>query len=375
MAFLYPNDVQTRGLLQATLIGETAGVEQRWTNDFRVTSTYHAIVISGLHISVLAITLLWIFRLLRFKRAPALLAAAVACWLYAFISGFNSPAVRASAGFTLFMAASYCFRKTRALNLLAAIGIVYLVLDPDQLFDPSFQLSFLSCAIIGSLAIPVMDRFTHPMRASVKRFDQITYDPQVEQRAAQWRVELRLAAETLRTWSGFSKPMAQFAVSKTVRVSVFIAEIVIISACVQFGLALPMISYFHRLSITGLSANIIVVPLLCVVVPLGFASILTGWHALAVLTRAVFELGRTDRNLARPVRAWMANRRGAALDRDCILGLACAHGLYHPAKPALYGTRSRFLASSFLYDLLAAVEAGSPSRHAGANRNRCKSRR
>lgn len=95
LAYLYPDDLQTRGLLQATLIGETAGVERRWTSDFRVTSTYHAIVISGLHISVLAITLLWIFRLLRFRRAPALLAAAVVCWLYAFISGFNSPAVRA----------------------------------------------------------------------------------------------------------------------------------------------------------------------------------------------------------------------------------------------------------------------------------------
>jgi competence protein ComEC len=284
LAYLYPGDVQTRGLLQATLIGQTAGVERRWTNDFRVTSTYHAIVISGLHISVVATTLLWIFRLLRFRRAPALLAAAVACWLYAFISGFNSPAVRAAAGFTLFMAASYCFRKTRILNLLAAIGLVYLALDPDQLFDPSFQLSFLSCAVIGSLAIPAMDRFTHPLRASVKRFDQIAYDPQVEPRAAQWRVELRLAAETLPSWTGCSQPVAQFIVSKAVLLSAFIAEIVIISACVQFGLALPMVSYFHRLSITGLSANIIVVPLLCVVVPLGFASILTGWHILAVAT-------------------------------------------------------------------------------------------
>ncbi|MFL6351567.1 MAG: ComEC/Rec2 family competence protein [Bryobacteraceae bacterium] len=279
------NDVQTRGLLNATLIGQTAGVERRWTNDFRVTSTYHAIVISGLHISVLAITLLWIFRLFRFRRAPALLAAALACWLYAFISGLNSPAVRASAGFTLFMAASYCFRKTRTLNLLAAIGIAYLTFDPNQLFDPSFQLSFLSCAVIGSLAIPVVERFTHPPRTSVKRLDQIAYDPQVQPRAAQWRVELRLIAETLRSWTGCSKRVAHFTVSKAVLFSTFIAEIVIISACVQFGLALPMISYFHRLSITGLSANIIVVPLLCVVVPLGFASIVTGWHPIAIATK------------------------------------------------------------------------------------------
>ena len=57
------------------------------------------------------------------------------------------------------------------------------------------------------------------------------------------------------------------------------------AACVQFGLALPMISYFHRLSVTGLSANIIIIPLRSLVVPVGFVSILTGWHALAAANR------------------------------------------------------------------------------------------
>ena len=52
-----------------------------------------------------------------------------------------------------------------------------------------------------------------------------------------------------------------------------------------FNEYVPMISYFHRLSITGLSANVIVIPLLSLVVPLGFASMLTMWHPLAAVTR------------------------------------------------------------------------------------------
>jgi competence protein ComEC len=357
--------------LQATLIGQTAGVERRWTSDFRVTSTYHAIVISGLHISVLAISLLWIFRLLRFRRAPALLAAAVACWVYAFISGFNSPAVRASAGFTLFMAASYCFRKPRTLNLLAAIGIVYLILDPDQLFDPSFQLSFLSCAIIGSLAIPVMNRFTHPLRGSVKRLDQVGYDPQVEPRAAQWRVELRLIAETLRSWTGLSQAVARFIVARAVFLSAFVAEVVIISACVQFGLALPMVSYFHRLSITGLSANLFVVPLLCVVVPLGFASILTGWHVLALATKLFLYWAESHCNVARSFRACMAHGRAARLDCDCVCCLARLLGDYYPPKPALDRTSTCLRTGSVYPHLLAAVEARNPPGNAGVDGHRC----
>jgi competence protein ComEC len=282
---LYPDDPHTGALLQATLLGETSGVERRWTSDFRVTGTYHALVISGQHVSVLALTLLLILRLLRWRRIPALGVATLATWLYAFISGFSSPVVRAAGGFTLFLIAAYCFRKTRILNILAVVGVIYLSFDPDQLFDPSFQLSFLSAAAIAVFAIPLMERWTEPLRASLKHFDQVKYDPQVGARAAQWRVELRLLADTLHGWTGLSVKKSRFLIAKGALLAAFVFEAVIVSACVQFGLALPMVSYFHRLSVTGLSANIVVIPLLSLVVPLGFASILTGSHALALVTK------------------------------------------------------------------------------------------
>ncbi len=282
---LYPNDQHTVGLLQATLIGETNGVERRWTQDFRITGTYHALVISGMHISVLAFTILLILRLLYLRKVPALCIATAACWLYAFISGLGAPVVRAAAGFTLFVIASFCFRKIRALNAMAAIGIIYLLLDPGQLFDPSFQLSFLSVAAIAAFAIPLMERYTEPLHGAVKYFDQPAYDPRVPAAAAQWRVELRLLARTLQCWSGLSLAASQFIVARTTLVAAFVADAALISACIQFGLALPMASYFHRLSLTGSSANVMVVPLLQLVVPLGFAAIATGSHVLANATR------------------------------------------------------------------------------------------
>ncbi len=286
---LYPDDPETAALLQATLLGETSSVERRWTDDFRLTGTYHALVISGQHISVLALTLLVLLKLLRVRRMPALGLATVACWLYAFISGLSSPVVRAAGGFTLFLIASYFFRKTRILNMLAAVGLVYLAFDPDELFDPSFQLSFLSAAAIAVFAIPLMEHVTEPLRAAVKRFDQVRYDPQVEHRAAGWRVELRLITETIRAWTKLPEPAAQNTVRYAVLVWAFVAEAVVVSACVQFGLALPMITYFHRLSITGLSANIVVIPLLSMVIPLGFAAIISGWHFLALLTADILK--------------------------------------------------------------------------------------
>ena len=282
---LYPDDLHTAGLLQATLLGETTGIERRWTSDFRVTGTYHALVISGQHVSVLALSILLILRIFQLRRVPAMGVATLASWLYAFISGMSSPVVRAAGGFTLFLIASYFFRRTRILNVLAAVGIAYLIFSPDQLFDPSFQLSFLSAAAIAAFAIPVMERTTEPVRGALKRFQQKGFDPNVPTDSAVWRVELRLLAATISVCTRLPLKHAQNLVARVTQVLVFAAEAVIVSACVQFGLALPMVSYFHRLSITGLSANIIVIPLLSLVVPLGFASILTGWHPLAWVTK------------------------------------------------------------------------------------------
>ncbi len=287
---LYPGDRHTSSLLQATLLGETSGVEKRWTSDFRITGTYHALVISGQHVSVLAFTILLILRLLKLRRVPSLCVATVACWLYAFISGFSSPVVRAAGGFTLFLIASYCFRRTRVLNILAAIGLVYLILAPAELFDPSFQLSFLSAAAIAAFALPLIERTTEPLRGAIKRFDQVPYDPMVEPKAAQWRVELRLLARTLSVWSGLSDDQAGRVVVFGTKVTAFATEAVLVSACVQFGLALPMITYFHRLSITGLTANIVVIPLLSLVVPTGFAALLTMWHPLAWITKFLLDI-------------------------------------------------------------------------------------
>ena len=110
---LYPGDHETALLLKAILLGQTAGVERRWTNDFRLTGTYHALVISGQHVSVLAITLLFLLRLLNFGRIPSLAVAAgaghllelalwQAGWGVMWRTGMlaNAPQVRAAHGLT-----------------------------------------------------------------------------------------------------------------------------------------------------------------------------------------------------------------------------------------------------------------------------------
>jgi competence protein ComEC len=290
---LYPGDIETSTLLKAILLGQTAGVERRWTSDFRLTGTYHALVISGQHVAVLALTLLFLLRLLHLGKMPSLAVAALVSWLYALITGLSAPVVRAAGGFTLFLAASFLFRRVRIVNALAVVGFVYLLFDPEELFDPSFQLSFLSAAALALFALPLMERWTEPLRSAAGSVDRTIASMHQNGRVATLRVELRLAAETLAAWTRCPLPVATKISAGLARSLVFVAEAVLVSACVQFGLALPMISYFHRISFTGLSANVLVVPLLSFVVPTGFGAILTNWHILAWATSACLKIAES----------------------------------------------------------------------------------
>jgi competence protein ComEC len=272
---LYPGDTYSTAMMEATLIGEKSKLEKVWTENFRRTGTYHTLVIAGFHVSILATCLLFLLRVCQLDEIPALAITCASAWLYALVSGFNAPAARAAAGFTLYAIARFFFRRGRVLNLLSAVAIIYLLFDPEQLFDAAFQLSFLCVAAIGAFVAPLLQATSIPLAQALKNPGAVEADPHLPPRAAQFRVELRLIAETLR---GFLTPLALF-----LRLLVFFYELAVISAIVQIALALPMAVYFHRVSFSGFSANLIVTPLMGALVPVGFLAIFTGWHWVAAL--------------------------------------------------------------------------------------------
>ena len=94
---------------------------------------------------------------------------------------------------------------------------------------------------------------------------------------------MRLLAETLHATLHVPLTAARLAVAFTGRVLFFFFEVTIISAVIQIGLALPMVVYFHRVGLTGLSANALVVPVMGLAVPVGFVALFTGWNWVARL--------------------------------------------------------------------------------------------
>jgi competence protein ComEC len=280
---LYAGDDYSTGMMQAILIGETTKLDKVWTEHFRRTGTFHAIVISGLHITVIAWFLLFLLRLCFVPQMPALAITAVVAWLYALVSGWSAPVVRASSAFTLYLIARYFYRRGRLLNLLAAVAIGYLLYDPGQLFEASFQLSFLSVAALGTLAIPIMERTSGPYARGLRNLNEPARDVRIAPRVAAFRLELRLLAETLWYFVPLNKGWILAALGLICRLALYVYDTVVLSTAIQIGLALPMAIYFHRVSFTGFSANVWIVPLLTLAVPVGFVAIFTHWWVPARL--------------------------------------------------------------------------------------------
>jgi competence protein ComEC len=278
---LYKGKPYETGMMQAIMIGETYQVQRVWTEQFRNTGTYHAIVISGTHTAVLALFLMLVLRLAFVRREAALFVTSALLWLYALVTGWGSPCVRCAAGFTLFAVASYFARERRILNILAAVAIGFLALDPEQMFEASFQLTFLAVAFIGTFATPLLQRSAYPRARALADLPDTGRDLHLAPAAAQFRVEMRLLAETVRLWTRLPERASCLAIGIPARVLFYAFQLAVVSAVVQLGLALPMVVYFHRIGFSGVSANTIVVPLMCAVIPVGFIAIFTGWAWVA----------------------------------------------------------------------------------------------
>lgn len=280
---LYKGNAYATGLMEAILLGQTTKMEKIWTDHFRRTGTFHAIVIAGLHVSVLAGFFLFLLRVCGLPQLPALAVTVAATWIYALVSGGNAPVVRASGALTLFLACRFFYRRGRLMNLLAAVALGYLLADPAALFEAGFQLSFLAVAAIAALAVPILENTSVPYAKGVRGITEPGRDFQLPPKAAQLRVELRLLAETASYYLPFRRQHVAAALAVIARAILYAYEMAVISTTIQIGLALPMAIYFHRISLSGFSANIFIVPLLALVMPIGFVAIFTGWHAPAIL--------------------------------------------------------------------------------------------
>jgi len=267
-------------LLDAMLIGEDAFIDRDTRVDFQRSGTYHILVVSGMNVTILAFVIFWTLHRLRLADIPATALTIFFCVAYAFVTQVGAPVWRATLMCAIYLTTRLLYRERAMVNALGAAALGVLVFDPRQLFTASFQMTFLCVLIVAAICIPLVERTSHRYRQALAHWNSDDYGPQLVPRIAQFRLDLRLIAERLAQFIGNAGSLR--AVRGAALICLAIFELLLVSAVMQMGLALPMAYYFHRATTIGLPANIAVVPLAQLLMPAAVLTLCLGYISVTL---------------------------------------------------------------------------------------------
>ena len=271
---MFPESPQTAGILRAMLLGDRSFVDRNESVDFQKTGVFHVLVVAGLHVGALAYFLFWLARKLRMPPLMKTLFVLAAIFGYVAVVEQRAPVLRAGLMAAVVIVGALFYRRLELLNSAAIAALVLLVANPLYLSDTGFLLSFLAIGTIAGLAIPVIGRTVRPLMHAMESWRDVTRDAVYEAKMVQLRLDFRDAAYALT--SGLRERYAKWAqnlLGAGARASFRVAELFVLTCLLQLGMLPLMARDFHRISLLGPVANLFVVPLTGVIVPLGFVSL------------------------------------------------------------------------------------------------------
>ncbi len=242
-----------QALLTGIMLGDRSNVPGSIERVFQDSGVVHVLSVSGLHVSLVVFLFFSLLRALRLPFNWVVGFTVVITLGYMVVTGSKPPVVRAALMTTIVLVGLALERNVDLLNTVAFAGLVTMIVSPSSLFDPGFQLSFVSVVSIIYM-YPRLEEWI-PMRFRKKH----TY----------WR---------------------RFLLGGT-----------LVSLSAQLGIAPVVAYYFFKIPLISLLANLVVIPWVGVVLALGFAAAISGavcmpvallfnasnWLALSGLIKAV----------------------------------------------------------------------------------------
>jgi competence protein ComEC len=291
----------TSGILAAALWGNRHFLSRDTAESFRAGGTFHLLVISGLHVAMIAMVVLWLSRRITKSRGAQYSLVIALMWAYALMVGAQPSITRAVVMLTVALIGQLIFRAGPGANTLAAAAIILLAWQPRDLFNPGFQLSFLTVLVIVAFTSPLYLRLKatgewqpsastpYPPRAprivrwlaEVLFWDERAFRREMEQAPIRYRLEKARAAVWLNRLR-LQPPLAWIVITLFTTIGV------------QTALLPMMILRFHRFSIVSPVANVVESALVFVLMIAGAAflaiqSLIGGWAAS--LAKAVNAIG------------------------------------------------------------------------------------
>ena len=138
---------QDYAVLAAMTLGERVSMSDDMTDDYSASGALHILSLSGMHLGIIYAMLLLLF----FKRRSSVIVQVIivtAVWAYVFIAGLPVSAVRSAVMLSVCSFVNLLNRDKISLNVLAVAAFSVLVVNPLNLYDVGFQMSFMSVMFI-----------------------------------------------------------------------------------------------------------------------------------------------------------------------------------------------------------------------------------
>ena len=237
------------------LIGEKSFIERPVRVNFQRSGTYHMLIVAGLHVGILAGFVLWTLRRLGLGEVLASVCSLITIFAYAELTQQGTPVWRACLMFAAYLITRLLYRKRAVMNALGGAALALLIANPGALFGASFQMSFLCVGLIAGVGVPILERTLGPYSRGLHSLEALAYDRSLPPRVAQFRIDLRLVLQRLEKLLPRRIPARLLVPS--LRWAFGAIDLIVLSAVMQFGMALPMAFYFHRATSVGILANVL----------------------------------------------------------------------------------------------------------------------
>ena len=251
------------GVMIASLLGDKYFLDKDTADLFRDGGTFHILVISGLHITFIGGLLLVFLRWFTRNRWLQFGVTTTILWGYTLAVGADVPVVRAAIMFTVLLFGYAIYRRGTLLNSLGLCGLILLVWRPTELFDPSFQLTFVSVAAIVAIAYPLIEHLRGigswspsaktPFPPNVPNWLRRVCET-IYWNGQRWSVESKR-----QIWSAniFKSPYFAGRVGDAIQQAFrYIFEGLVISLIVQICMLPLSVIYFHRVSVASVLLNL-----------------------------------------------------------------------------------------------------------------------
>ena len=229
--FSRKTDSDVAGLLSALILGDKSSVDPELKDAFIETGVIHVLAVSGLHVGYVLIILLFFSKIFRIPWGWDRLGIILGLGGFILLTGGKASVIRASIMAGLYVLAPVLNRPNNAWNIISSAGFLILLWNPVLIADTGFLLSFVAVISIVFLLgifeniLPEKLKVSHVHNGAVR----------------------------------------------------FIWGLFLVSVSAQIG-TLPFTAwYFGRIPLISLIANVIIVPLIGILVALGFTILLLGW--------------------------------------------------------------------------------------------------